>query len=247
MSAVTQIARALADDTRLHILMLLVQGEASVSDLVTRLDLPQPRVSTHLALLRQAGLVSVALAGRQRVYTVDAERIQTAINALQALTPSSPRRSPQASREVQRNTALRQARTCYDHLAGVAGVHLLDRLLASGWLEPMRQEDTPRPLYRLTPQGEDALRARHVGLVAAGKGRRRFAYGCLDWTERRVHLGGALGAAIFVALHRAGVLRQQAGTRAVVLDQALDPWMDGTFSTLQPCPHDADQPLQHSL
>ena len=66
MQSLVQIAQALADETRLRLLYLLLDGDATVNDLVTRLDIPQPRVSTHLALLRQAGLVSVASPSRRR-------------------------------------------------------------------------------------------------------------------------------------------------------------------------------------
>jgi DNA-binding transcriptional ArsR family regulator len=148
-----QSAQAFADATRMRILLLLLEGEATVSDIVTRLGIPQPRVSTHLAFLRKVGLVSVADLGRQRRYRPDVARIEAVLEALQALTPTTPRRSPQARRELQGNTAIRQARTCYDHLAGVAGVQLLDEMLHREWLAPDEQAGQPRPLYRLTPPG----------------------------------------------------------------------------------------------
>src|SRR5262245_64105337 len=88
MQHLVQLAQTFADETRLRLLTLLFEGEATVSDLVARLELPQPRVSTHLAQLRQAGVVSVAMAGRQRVYRVDTIRVKTALDALQALAPT---------------------------------------------------------------------------------------------------------------------------------------------------------------
>lgn len=144
----------------------------------------------------------------------------------QSLTLKLPRRSPQAQREVRRNTALRHARTCYDHLAGVAGVALMDAMCTRGWLERETDEFATRPPYHLTPEGEVALRARGVNLAQTRNTRRRFAYGCLDWTERRSHLGGALGAAVFDALQRMGVIRQQANSRTVIVPQALETWLD---------------------
>jgi DNA-binding transcriptional ArsR family regulator len=231
MASVVQLAQAFADETRLQILTLLLDSDASVSDLVTRLGLPQPRVSTHLAQLRKAGLVSVAMVGRQRVYRVDAERVRAVLEALQALASPAVRRSPQATREVRRNTAIRQARTCYDHLAGVAGVHLLDELLHRRWLELDAQTESSRPHYRLTPQGAQALRARGVDVGQASRTRRRFAYGCTDWTERRAHLGGALGAAILDALGTAGVVQRQRPMRIVSLRKPVTAW-------LKALPHD---------
>src|ERR1043166_3239825 len=135
MQRLVERSQAFADVTRLPILLLLLEGETTVSDIVTRLGIPQPRASTHLAFLRKAGLVSVDRLGRQRVYRPDATRIAAVLEALQGCTPTTPPRSLQAGREVRRNTAMRQARTCYDHLAGVAGVQLLDEMLRRRWLE----------------------------------------------------------------------------------------------------------------
>jgi len=133
-------------------------------------------------------------------------------------------RSPHAAREVARDTPLRRARTCYGHLAGVAGVHLLHELLRRGWLEPAA-ESAPRPAFRLTTIGEAALHARGVDLVADRSRRRPRASACLDWTERMPHLAGPLGAAILQALERDGYLRRQPGLRAVTLLQPLDDWL----------------------
>jgi len=230
MQHLVQLAQTFADETRMRLLTLLLEGEATVSDLVTRLELPQPRVSTHLAQLRQAGVVSVAMAGRQRVYRVDDIRVKTVLEALQALGPTTPRRSPQATREVQRNTAMRQARTCYDHLAGVVGVQLLEEMLRRAWLEPRESQETTRRLYRLTLHGTQALSERDVDIARAQKARRHFAFGCLDWTERRAHLGGALGAAILDAMVTAGILRQQSQTRTVVPLKPVMDWLDAASS-----------------
>jgi DNA-binding transcriptional ArsR family regulator len=226
MQMLVQRAQAFADVTRLRILLLLLEGEATVSDIVTRLGIPQPRASMHLAFLRQVGLVSVARLGRQRIYHPDAARIEAVLTALRAPTPSTPHRSPQATREVRRNTAMRQARTCYDHLAGLAGVQLLDEMCQRGWLEPNAPEENVRSCYRLTPQGTQALRKRGVDVVHASKARRLFAVGCVDWTERRAHLGGALGAAILEAMLRTGIVRRQQQSRTVVFLKPVVDWLD---------------------
>jgi DNA-binding transcriptional ArsR family regulator len=228
MQALLQLTQALADETRLRLVMTLLDSPATVSELVVRLGLPQPRISSHLALLRRVGLVSVDVVGRQRTYSVDTPRVGAVLAALHALLPAAsqrPHRSPQAAREVRRNTMLRQGRTCYDHLAGVAGVELLDALLRLGWVE---EHDGPRRCYRLTPPGRQALQSRSVDLLGAQKARRQFAYGCLDWTERRPHLGGALGAAILHALHRAGYIRRDRQSRAVTLLKPITGWLDST-------------------
>ncbi len=230
MQHLVQLAQTFADETRLRILTLLLGGDAAVSDVATRLALPQPRVSTHLAQLRKAGLVSVAMAGRQRVYRVDAARVKAVVDALQALAPTTPRRSPQATREVRRNTAMRQARTCYDHVAGVVGVQLLDEMLRRAWLEHNESKEKTRLLYRLAPHGTQALRERDVDIARAQKARRHFAFGCMDWTERREHLGGALGAAILDAMVTAAIILRQQQTRTVVPLKPMMDWLDASSS-----------------
>jgi DNA-binding transcriptional ArsR family regulator len=238
MQNLEQVAQTFADKTRLRILLLLLKADSTVSDMVTRLGLPQPRVSTHLAQLRRAGLVSVAMAGRQRVYRVDAVRVKAVLDALQAFAPTTPRRSPQAIREVRRNTAMRQARTCYDHLAGVVGVQLLDEMLRRAWLEHHETKEKARPLYRLTQHGTQALGERGVDIAYAQKARRHFAFGCMDWTERREHLGGALGAAILEAMVTAGIVRRQQQTRTVVPLKPVMDWFDASCSDCTDAPRE---------
>ena len=141
------------------------------------------------------------------------------------LPPDAPRRSTQAAREVRRNSALRQARTCYQHLAGIAGVELLEQLLDRGWLEPEESQDS-RASYRPTTLGLKELHRRGIEAIRATDSRRRFAYGCLDWTERRPHLGGALGALLMDALNAQGAVRRQQGTRVVLLGSHFADWLE---------------------
>jgi hypothetical protein len=125
---------------------------------------------------------------------------------------------------------MRQARTCYDHLAGVVGVQLLDEMLRRTWLEGHESGEKTRLFYRLTPHGAQALRERDVDIAHALKARRYFAFGCTDWTERRVHLGGALGAAILEAMIVAGIIRRQPQTRTVTLLEPVMNWLDASSS-----------------
>jgi DNA-binding transcriptional ArsR family regulator len=209
-AVVSALARVLSDETRVRLLDELTAGEASVSDLACRLEIDQPRVSTHLQLLRSAGLVDAHARGRSRVYALHGEGPALALSALRTLA-GSPRefRSRAAAEAVKLDAPIRRARTCYDHLAGVAGVQVLDGLLERKWLAP----DGER--FELTPAGEGALAELGVDVIEARRARRAFAVGCLDWTERRAHLGGALGAAILHRLLEAGDARLEAGTRVV--------------------------------
>jgi DNA-binding transcriptional ArsR family regulator len=224
--AMSALAQALADETRLRLLHLLLSGEATVSELGAHLGLPQPRVSTHLALLREAGLVAVETSGRQRAYRVDPGRVQTVLDALDAgASPLEGKSATTRPRVEVDATPIRRARTCYDHLAGSAGVQLLDELLRRNWLT-IADANGSRPQYGLTPAGVHAFHARGVDLGAAGRARRLFAYGCLDWSERRPHLAGALGAAVLDALRAAGIVQATGDSRAVTLPRPLADWLD---------------------
>jgi hypothetical protein len=137
-----------------------------------------------------------------------------------------PLPSRQAAREVRRNSPIRQARTCYDHLAGVAGVTLMDAMMQRGWLE-VGKESEGRTHFCLTPYGHQALTGRGGDLLSARNIRRMYAYGCVDWTERRFHLGGALGASILEALCSADIVQREKRTRVITLLKPLTCWLDG--------------------
>jgi hypothetical protein len=133
--------------------------------------------------------------------------------------PRRPRRSARAEREARRDTPLRRARTCYDHLAGVAGVALLGAILARGWL--VRDGRA----YTMTPRGADALERRGLDLDAVQSSARPFARPCADWTEPGEHLAGALGAAVLGHLVRDEVVRRTPRSRIVTLRRPLAEWL----------------------
>ncbi|MDA1127699.1 MAG: hypothetical protein O2913_03240 [Chloroflexi bacterium] len=140
-----------------------------------------------------------------------------------------PNLSSQAEREVRRDSRLRQARTCYGHLAGVAGVALLDKMVSLGWLE-----EAPAPAsgnrvgYNLSVEGRRAMVAWGLDTEAAAKTSGNFAFGCLDWTERRQHLGGPLGRAVTAYLGERGYVGRTTGTREVSLSGNPESWLDAT-------------------
>jgi DNA-binding transcriptional ArsR family regulator len=211
--AVAAIARAFTHLVCLRLVDELSSGEATVSDLSVRLSVPQPSISSHLALLRDCGLVEVEARGRQRAYRLCGPAPALALDTLRALAGQSQpllERSEAAARAVRQDPRLREARTCYDHLGGVAGVRLLDGLLERNWLQVGEQGT-----YLLSSEGAAALPRAGVDLDATRRARRAFAIGCLDWTERRPHLGGALGAALLGALLAQGRLSREAPGRAL--------------------------------
>jgi DNA-binding transcriptional ArsR family regulator len=223
--AVVALARVLTHETCARLIDALAAGEATVSDLASRLNRDQPRISTHLALMREAGMVECRASGRQRVYALRGDAPQLALATLRTLAASLGVGDAAAPARPTEDSPLRLARTCYDHLAGVAGVQLLDGLVARGWLEPAdgrasgsgREPAGGREL-RVTDAGARALAIRGVSLPPARRSRRAPAIHCPDWTERRPHLGGALGAALLAAMLDQGRLRLRPAERAVDLE-----------------------------
>ena len=146
--------------------------------------------------------------GKHRYFRLADDNVAAALESLMVVA-GTPRT---AAFEPSTPSRLRTARTCYDHMAGNAGVALHDRLHAQGWLSGLQSGS-----YELTPEGAVALESLGVEIDAVRRSRRRFACACLDWSERRPHLGGALGAAWLQLSLRRGWVRQALDGRELAL------------------------------
>ena len=200
------VATAIADETRLQILHRLMEGPVSVSEMVAQLEKSQSLVSNHLAILRDKGLVTTEKAGRKVHYQLANASVATLIEALGALgrNGTDARPSPEIAK----------ARTCYDHLAGSLGVDIFD------WLISQKALAFDGDDLGLGPNGHDVFTALGVDIERASRARRRFAIACLDWTEKKSHLGGSLGAELCNAFIAKGWVTRKTGTRAVALTPA---------------------------
>ena len=209
-AAVSRIAAAIGEPARARMLFCLMDGHArTATELAAAAEVGASTASAHLNRLRDERLLEVHVQGKHRYYRLAGPWVAKALEALSVLAggqrlefrPSTPSR-------------LRDARTCYDHMAGTVAVALHDRIHALGWLERSRGS---RDGYELTASGERRLEAMGVDVAASRALRRRFAYACLDWSERRPHLGGALGAALLQhALQRKWVV-QDLDSRALTV------------------------------
>ncbi len=136
--------------------------------------------------------------GRQRIYSANSIKVDPIFRALSVSTVDRKTKlsSSHNTGRPTSNLAIRQCRTCYDHLAGVAGVDLLNEMLRLRWLRKSKIKGKSGNInYELCESGLQSLKARGVDVEGAINSSRLFAYGCLDWTERIPHLGGSLGAA----------------------------------------------------
>jgi DNA-binding transcriptional ArsR family regulator len=182
------IGALIANPARATILLSLIGGEARPSGELSKLARVAPSTgSEHLGALVAGRLLKVEGSGRNRYYSLAGP---TVADALEALALVSPRAIVGGLRQAMAADRMRFARTCYDHLAGTLGVAVLDGLRSSGWME-MRDGNCT-----LTTTGELGLVQLGVDVDGARRSRRAFARLCLDWTERRHHLAGALGAAM---------------------------------------------------
>ncbi|MCE9670974.1 ArsR family transcriptional regulator [Myxococcus stipitatus] len=178
------IASLIGDPARAGMLSRLLEGPArTAGELAREAGISPQTASGHLSRLLDGGLLRVEVQGRHRYYRLASADVARALEALNVLVPTRP-----ASVDVPQ--PLRFARTCYDHLAGTLGVALAEGLERRGYLESV--EDG----FALTPTGTRFVEALGVDVQALTRGRRAFARRCLDWSERRAHVGGALGAAL---------------------------------------------------
>ena len=185
----TSIADVIDDPARSAMLAALAGGRAlPAGELARRAGVPRAAASAHLRRLTEAGLIKVRVQGRHRYHEIVDPEVATVLEAIAQIAPPAPARSLP---EQQAACALSEARTCYDHLAGRCGVALRDRLLAVGAIRSLDDRD-----HELTDRGQDLVERLGIDLAALRTSRRVFARSCVDWTDRRVHLAGALPAAI---------------------------------------------------
>lgn len=187
-ASVSKIAAAIGEPARSRMLYCLVDGRARTStELAMVADVSPSTASSHLKRMMNQKLVRVSAQGKHRYYSLEGATVARALEALSVLAgeyhrdfvPSTPNR-------------LRFARTCYDHIAGILGVSLHDRFTELGWLSAASEGNG----CEVTELGTKAIEGLGIDVTAISMLRRRFAYLCIDWSERRPHLGGALGSAL---------------------------------------------------
>jgi DNA-binding transcriptional ArsR family regulator len=212
-AAVSRIAAAIGEPARARMLYCLADGHARTStELAAVSGVGPSTASVHLSRLKSVRLVKVFAQGKHRYYSLSGQDVADALEALSVVAgPSHDTFVPNTPNR------LRAARTCYDHMAGTVAVSLHDRFKALEWLS-----DGPAGAnaYDLTEDGAKAFEALGIDLEATRALRRRFAFACLDWSERRPHVGGALGAAVLnVALKKKWVV-QDLDSRALSVTRA---------------------------
>lgn len=203
---VARIAAAIGERARARMLCALLDGHARTStELAAVAGVTPSTASVHLSRLKKERLVKVLVQGKHHYFCLTGTPVAHALESLSVLAGN-----PGLAFQPTTSEPLRQARTCYDHLAGALGVALIERILRHGWLVPESNGRTDA--YELSKRGSTALTQIGVDLEMTRVLRRRFAYACLDWSERRPHLGGALAAALLkLALRHRWVVQDPEG------------------------------------
>ncbi len=204
---VAAAARLLAEPARAALVLALMDAEALPSgELAARAGIAPSTASEHLARLVEGNLLEVERNGRRRYYRLAGPKVADAIEALAVIAPRYPVGS---LREATRGELLRIARTCYDHLAGRVGVAVATSL------EQQRVVVRRNGTYGLGPAAGSRLAGLGIDLEQLMQLRRPVVRGCLDWSERELHVAGAVGAALATRFVELGWIRRREGNRSV--------------------------------
>ena len=209
---VASVAALMGDRARCAMLTVLIDGsERPAGELAKAAGVSAATASGHLQRLVAGGLVSVRSSGRHRYYGLTGPLVAAAIEALSVISPPVEARSLRQSIAA---AAMAEARSCYDHLAGRAGIALRDTLLDSGVLTADRAGD-----FRLTDRGYRFLEELGLDPGPIVRSRRMLARDCLDWTERKPHLAGCLPAALLDRFLELGWLDRRRNDRALTITE----------------------------
>jgi DNA-binding transcriptional ArsR family regulator len=204
---IAEIAALAGDPARANILTALLDGRAmTATELAYAARVTPQTTSAHLGKLVEAGLITATPSGRHRYFRLASPKVAQMLESIVAVAGDSRPRFRPLSRQAAQ---LRAARVCYDHLAGQLGVRIADAMIARGYL--VLEDDGGR----LTDAGARFMWDLGIDLRVTGKGRRHLCRACLDWTERRPHIGGAIGAALAERWLALGWLTRAKDSRAV--------------------------------
>jgi DNA-binding transcriptional ArsR family regulator len=206
---IAEVANLVGDPARANILAALMDERAlTASELAYAAGVSPQTTSSHLGKLAQAHLLEVEQQGRHRYYRLASPLVARMIEAVMAVSANGPRRDRPPARCDEE---LRTARTCYDHLAGRLGVGLADALMRRDFV--VLDHDGGE----VTSAGFEFFAGLGIDLAAPAKSRRVFCRPCLDWTERRHHLAGHVGACLLRHCVERGWVKRKRDSRAVTI------------------------------
>ncbi len=209
--SIAEIGALLGNPGRANVLIALLGVRAlTASELTYAAHVSPQTTSGYLAQLTEARLLTREKQGRHSYYRLASAGVAQMLEGILAVASES---GPPRRRAWRGDEALRAARTCYDHLAGKLGVALADALVARGRI--VLSDDGGQA----TAKGQRFLTDFGIDLAQTGRGRRAFCRPCLDWSERRAHIAGSLGAALALRCFELGWIERQRDSRAVAISR----------------------------
>lgn len=206
---IARIGSLIGDPARANMLIALLSGKAlTATELAAEAGITGQTASSHLKKLIEGGLLTQAKQGRHRYFTLAGPEVGTTLETIMGL---AARNGHLRTRTGPKDPAMRAARVCYDHLAGDMAVRIFDSLQARAFLET----STGSGGLALSESGRTFVATTGVDLEALAANRRPLCRACLDWSERRNHLAGGLGAAFLDLFQQRGWLRRETGSRVV--------------------------------
>lgn len=206
---VSRIASTIGDPSRARMLCCLMDDRASTAtELAIAAGISASTASVHLGRLKEERLVKVLRQGKHHYYTLGSVKVTAVLKSLLVLSGA-----PKEKFVPNTPNHLRAARTCYDHIAGALGVALHDCMIKLNWIS--NHAGTGADSCILTPPGAKALSGLGIDIEHVRSLRRRTAGPCLDWSERRPHLGGAIGAALLTVALKKKWLNPHLDSRAL--------------------------------
>ncbi len=216
-----EVASLVGDSARANILAALMGGRAlTAGELANAAGVSPQTTSGHLGKLNDGRLIACVKQGRHRYYRIATHRVAEMLEGIMAMVADAPPRHRPPSKL---DDAMRTARTCYDHFAGKLGVGLTDALCAHGHLA--LSDDGGE----VTDSGVAFFEEFGVDLAVARNRRRIFCRPCLDWTERRPHLGGSVGAVLAQRCFDLGWFEHMRDSRALIITKTGRRGLNKTF------------------
>jgi DNA-binding transcriptional ArsR family regulator len=217
---ITRIAAAIGDPVRAEMLTALMAGRAlTATELANHTGITKQTGSTHLRRLLDAKLIAMHAQGRHRYFAIANEDVAQLLERMTGVAADATTRVRTGPREP----ALRKARVCYDHLAGELAVSMYERFTRERWLQFNQQT------LVLSNEGEARITEFGIDLASARASKRALCRACMDWSERRHHLAGALGAAILELILERGWARRERASRLIVFRSSGERAFTQTF------------------
>jgi DNA-binding transcriptional ArsR family regulator len=206
---IVAVSSLIGDPVRAKILWSLLDGKAyTATELAIITDTSPQNISMHVAKLVNANFLKVAAQGRHKYYTLARDEVAYAIEAMSNLVPAGMTAQPENDADI---SPIKYCRTCYDHLAGKVGVGLTEKLLEQKMIRHDGDE------FSTTKKGTDFFTRLQIDVETLHQNRRFFARPCLDWSERKYHMAGSLGAALLNTMLENDWIRRTRDSRAVIV------------------------------